>query len=316
MAKKICGVNIRKADTAVLSEELEKLGLDSSGSIPIKIERMASFIREKFCGSADLKVFNSWLDSNSMTPVVCDPGCGGISHADLFDRCPFCGDEEEIDMDQVVEAKEIEVLTSETLDENVARIKVLKESMVDGYYELGQALAENETKGLWKLRTNGGGAPKYRTFADWSRAETGLGRTQVWKCISVAKNFTAEQVREIGHTKLAIALQVPSQNRAELLEKAKAGASKRELEQVAAEIKENDKPEVTVEPVERRMTVAVAPASVELELTGFDGDPAASIESLPAVAFEMLPNGVAQKYTVFENEDGYLMLKVERVREG
>ena len=206
-----------------------------------------------------------------------------------------------------------EVLTQEILDTCVQRINDLKGEMATNYYTLGVLLREVEEKCLWATRKKKDGQGKYKDFSAWARAEVKLGRTQAMKCISVAENFTEEDVRKIGHTKLAIALQVPQAQRPALLEAAENGASKRELEQVAAELvgkSPSEKITVSMEMAEVVLPMYYEPDSLteKLEPTGRldPGD--------KAFAYETLANGVVQSYLVYYNDAGYLELSIKRHR--
>lgn len=313
MAKRVFGVNSRAVDAVVMAESLEALGEDYTGTIPQKIERLARYFYTFFCGSNNQVDFYEWLDdeNNKQKVCICDPGCGGISPVYL-DRCPYCGDKAEIDMEklkepEIIETEGVEILPENALDDNVAKITGLKINMCDNYYDLGRLLKENDEKELWKLRPGNSG-PKYRNFSDWCRAEVNLGRTQVWKCISVYENFDRKQVRKIGHTKLAVALQVPVEAREKLLDKAENGASKRELEATAAEL--TGKPTAKSD----RLSMAVDLVVKELPLLASNGEPAQEIEDEPYCE-EELSNGVIQKFFVCRDDIGTLVLRIERARE-
>ena len=94
MVTKICGVNPRKVSGAVMAEQLARLGLTSTGAIPVKIQRLMDYMRERICGCPSQTAFDEWVERNptNQNVVVCDPGCGGISTLDKFEICPFCGD--------------------------------------------------------------------------------------------------------------------------------------------------------------------------------------------------------------------------------
>jgi hypothetical protein len=290
-----------------MSAELGKLGLNSKGSIPTKITRLTEHIRKAICGSSGIDDFNAWVLKNPADPnvAVCEPGCGGISLLSEFELCPFCGDRginmpDETKAIVKAEPQTAEIISLDYLEQNVQTIRNLKLAMSENFYSLGLALKE---KCLWALRKKKSGEPKYKNFEAWARAEVKLGRTQAMKCIHVVENFTEEEVRRIGHTKLAIALQVPPQHRDELVKQAEEGASKRELERAAAELKGKTKPEE-----ERVIPLMAKPRSPEEELV-----PACCLGDEP-FAIEHLSNGVVQSYQLTEDADGNLVLLVKKFR--
>mgnify|MGYP001577191720 CR=1 FL=1 len=314
MVIKVSGVNPRKVNSAVMAEELARLGLDPEGAIPIKIERLMTHIKVSICGSNTKEDFESWVaqNVNHENVAVCEPGCGGISTISDFERCPFCGDSD-MNVQKTEKLTTIvppEVISQDSLDQNVQLIHNLKSSMADNYYALGLALRDNYEKCLWALRKKASGEGKYKNFEAWARNEVKLGRTQTMKCIEVVENFTEEEVRRIGHSKLAIALQVPQTKRAELLEAAEAGASKRELEAAVAEMKGKIKESVTValSMAETRLPLMKRPESAEAEL-----EPAVEIDDEPW-GVETLSNGIAQSYRVIRNDEGEIVLLIQRHR--
>lgn len=190
------------------------------------------------------------------------------------------------------------------------QIQTLKSTMSANYHALGQLLRDVEERHLWMLRKKKNGDTKYKNFEAWARTEVKLGRTQVQKCISVAENFTEEEVRRIGHSKLAVALQVPAERRAEVLAAAEEGASKRELEVVAAEItgKKQDQITVAMLPTDQRIPLYAKP-----EYPDSPPEFATCIGDCPW-AIETLPNGVMQAYRVIEDDEGNLVLLISRKR--
>jgi hypothetical protein len=319
MVIKINGVNPRLVNSSVMSDELARLGLDPNGSIPTKISRLVSHIYTMICGEPTQIAFDEWAtdNTNNQDVAICEPGCGGISLISKFEFCPFCGDSavNTAPGDQVKKKlavrRNLEILTQDDLDQNVNEINILKTRIAENYYELGVALRNNEEKCLWALRKKPSGEPKYKNFEAWVRSEVKLGRTQAMKCIAVVENFTEEDVKRIGHTKLAIALQVPQQYREALVERAEQGASKRELEKVVAEIKGKPKTDT--------ITVALVLSDQFIPMmarpTSFDSEPepACCIADEPWCS-EELSNGVVQSFRVIENSDGNLVLQIRRCR--
>lgn len=311
------GVNPRLVSSAVMAQALEQIGENPKGAIPIKIRRLTYWMREAICGSASKDDFEAWVAKNPTHPnvAVCDPGCGGISLIDKFDICPFCGDgamNTESAAEKKTSIPTLEVLTTEDLDTSVQKINDLKGEMATNYYTLGVLLRDVEEKCLWALRKKKDGQGKYKDFSAWARHEVKLGRTQAMKCISVAENFSEDDVRKIGHTKLAIALQVPAAERPKLLEAAENGASKRDLEAAVNEIKGNvtvDKVTVVLAPTETVLPMYRRPASPDEKLL-----PAYNPDDEP-FAVETLGNGVIQSYHISRNDNLEMILTIRRHRE-
>lgn len=298
MGKKVWGIAPRNICHTVLDEELTRLGLETGGPCEARVERMFT-----------------WIDNNMDIDTRVDCDCGGYSDTTHFKRCPFCGDAEvEQDDGTVIPGEAIlltpgvEILSAATLDASVQRIKRLKSDMARNYYHLGVMLAEVYDRGLWKLRVKGGNQV-YSDFAQWTRAEAGLGRTQALKMIDVATNFSEKEVKDIGHTRLAVALQVPPEYRDRMVEKAHAGASKRDLEKEVAVVKGRPAPRET-----NGITVAYAAQARTIPFMCAEGDePAYCIGDQPW-AQELLPNDVVQRYEVAEDEEGRLVLHISRRR--
>ena len=319
MVIKINGVNPRMVNSSVMSAELARLGLDSSGSIPTKIGRLVAHIYTMISGGPTQAEFDMWVSENTgnQDVAICEPGCGGISLISEFEFCPFCGDSainaapgDDVKKKLAVQ-RSLEVLTQDDLDQNVNEINVLKTRIAENYYELGVALRNNEEKCLWALRKKPSGEPKYKNFEAWVRNEVKMGRTQAMKCISVVEHFTEEDVKRIGHTKLAIALQVPQQYREAIVERAEQGASKRELEQAVAEIK--GKPKSSTITVALALVDQFIPMMARPDSFDAESEPACCIADEPWCS-EELSNGVVQSFRVLENSDGNLVLQVRRHR--
>jgi len=322
MGKKVWGISPRDLRHDVLNEELTRLGLLSTGSQDTRVERMAT-----------------WIDQNCDPDELVDCDCGGYSDTTHFLRCPFCGDAEvELDDGRTIEGTQlafelerlptnfdgmktfetgfaqVEVLTEASLDDTVEAIRKLKNEMAKNYHRLGVMLRDVHVRGLWRMRQTKDGKPKYAEFGQWTRAEAGLGRTQAMKCVEVATHFSEKEVKEIGHTRLAVALQVPPEYRDRLVDQARQGASKRDLERAVAVVKGRPEPVDRLPPA-NSITLAMAATDRTIELMADDdsGDRAFCIGDNP-VGEEVLSNDVAIRYRVLEDTDGSLILRITRKR--
>lgn len=309
LGKKIWSIPPRRLNHPVLDEELTRLGLDCTGSQDIRVERMAT-----------------WIDQNCDPDELVDCDCGGTSDTSHFTRCPFCGDEEvelldgttvdskqlslrRFDGDAVVEFGVVQVLTEASLDESVKAICTLKDQMAKNYHRLGVMLRNVHDSGLWKMRMSKDGKPKYADYGQWTRAEVGLGRTQATKCIDVATNFSEKEVKEIGHTRLAIALQVPPQYRDRLVAQAREGASKRDLEREVAVVTGRVDTETKFRG--NSITLALTTGTRTIRMIANDGtdEPAVCVGDKP-VGSEILGNDVIQEYSIVEDSDGTLVIVI------
>lgn len=113
------------------------------------------------------------------------------------------------------------VMTADDLDKAVERVRKLKVFAAKAAYALGhELLAINEQK-LWKLRLGEKGKAKYTSFDQFVEQECQISHTHAYNLISIAKDFTEEDMNVFGTTKLAIMLKAPEEVRPALKEKAK-----------------------------------------------------------------------------------------------
>lgn len=232
MGKKYDGVDPRKANETVIDEELARLELPGGGSIAKKIRRIREYVDEN--SSAE-----DWL--------TCET-CGGKSCSLLFERCPYCGDDE-TDLDPASETIETtgettsdvvvrdgQVVDASALDECTSGILKLTADMAGNYYDIGVRLKRVHDDQLWRLREKAGRAA-YKTFREWAKAEIGLAHTQIYKCLSIVEHATKEDFVKFGVSKLGICYNphLPPHVRDALAEDMRAGASKHTLERKAVE---------------------------------------------------------------------------------
>lgn len=115
-------------------------------------------------------------------------------------------------------------------DVAVHELRVFRSGLQRGWWLLGRKLAEVEWSGVWKLRTTGAGTPTYKKFEDFCMKEVGFTGETVKNAIDISKRFSEEEVLSLGPSKLLLVLRAPTADGgAALLDKAKAGASLREM---------------------------------------------------------------------------------------
>lgn len=274
--------------------------------------------------------------------AICDI-CAGESHASI-DCCPFCGaeggvdDEEPLVIETVAEvasadlpsnvrqiefgrrsakaiAKKQEPAAAESdLERNVRDILRLKAAAAVSLWELGCALLENQERQLWKERIREDGKPAFSTFKQFLVSEVGLTPNYAVKLIEVTRTFGKALVDKIGINKLGVILQLPPEMRVPLVDAANAGATKRELEELAEAAKEDALPP---KPDPKMVTLALTLRKVVVPLLKKGGKKPASDLAPGVWGEEELPNGVVCRYSLVKNKKtGDFELHLERRRGG
>lgn len=348
---RVNGVDLGMVREDLLTAELERRKLPTTGAAALKVRRLATF-------------FGQFPDKDLN---VCD--CGGESTEDCK-ACPFCGDsgaseesapDTKPEVGDVLEkagkppqklvkvapkpkaavAKpdktdtkpaDVQLLApsgavaltegESVLDSSVRRIKELRYDYMRSSWELGQAIVDNYEGQLWKLRTKDG-KPAYQTVKQFWAEELGFSPPWAYMMMDIAKVFTREEVAEIGPTKLGLVLKAPVEKRRALLEQARKGASKRQLQDKLTEIKvkdravaagKADKPE--------RVTVAFIPGRTTLKMWArvpganpkkADPKRAKKVTDNPWCD-EVMSNDVRVLYRLVVDSSGELSLVVERRR--
>lgn len=128
-----------------------------------------------------------------------------------------------------------ELLTEATLDEQIKKVHTLVNDHLASRWRVGQALLPIHDQDLWKLRVDGDGKQRWKTFEAFCIDE--LGFTSVWAygLMNVAKEFSEDQYVAIGPKKLLAALQAPKEDRAKILKMAESGESRRAIEKEVRE---------------------------------------------------------------------------------
>lgn len=147
--------------------------------------------------------------------------CKGSSDV-TYPGCPFCGDVE----DTLVTPER-----AHALDDAVQEVVACKRSMAEGAWKVGQILLRVRADKLWRARVGDDGARRWKTFRDFVSGELGLSIPWAYELMDAARVFPEEDVKTVGASKLARILYAPKEQRDALLVAARAGASRRELEQ-------------------------------------------------------------------------------------
>lgn len=133
----------------------------------------------------------------------------------------------------VVKVADAGKITKKNVEEIVGierRIKGLLADSVESMWTLGRELGSVLKGGQWKYRLGDDDKPAFKAFGDWVHETFGITPQYARQLVAVSEAYTAKQVREVGVKKLAIALRLPEEARAELVEKAAGGATVREVE--------------------------------------------------------------------------------------
>jgi hypothetical protein len=239
-----------------------------------------------------------------------------------------------------------QIATEAVLDEKVEEVRQLKSSTAVSYWKLGRVIGQIYRQDYWKLRRGEAKdgaepAPRWKSFDAFCLHELQMSPVNAHKMVDVSESYTEEQVRAFGTSKLGLILQAPEPERPALLEQARQGASKRELE---AEVRKAKRETGYVRPTreggaaggratgatgagrkprEEKVTVASIVGACTVKLytkpPKRDYDPkdlerAKSLKDLPW-GEERMENGVTVYYQLVENAKGEWQLKVERVRD-
>ena len=180
-------------------------------------------------------------------------------------------------------------------------------------YRLGHELNHICDNNLYLLRLGENGKSKYTNFKVFVRNEFSMAHQQAYLLMGVAKNFTEDQVRQIGVTKLNLALKVPQEFREEILAKAQDGETMATLSEKADELLKKDTP-AKVPPMGKQLTAIIAMGLMEAPMykaptqpgkVGEPTTPASQINDEPFAVF-MLENGVEATFQVLKDDDGNL----------
>lgn len=224
------------------------------------------------------------------------------------------------------------VRTEQDLNEAVARVVALKKDSAQSIWELGKELGDIYDGGLWRLRPGPDGKGLYKSWGHFCDAELGLSHGYSLRLIDVSREFTKQDVAQVGSTKLMVTLSVTKDHRPALLEEAKSGASVRDLKTKAQELPQAPRGEERGQkggagthrgpkqkppppPTSKKITIAMVEKRVELLPKDDKGNPLKVKVPRPYVAEERMFNGVRQRVIVTNDEDGFLVVSLERSRE-
>jgi hypothetical protein len=200
------------------------------------------------------------------------------------------------------------------LNQSIAKCRTFMVDATLECYRLGQELNYICDNNLYLLRSIENGKSQYTSFKVFVRNEFGMAHQQAYLLMGVAKNFTEDQVRQIGTTKLNLALKVPPEYREEILAKAQEGETMVTLSERADALLNKAKSPKAL-PVGKQLTAIIAMGLMEAPMykaptqpgkVGAATSPASQINDEPFAVFT-LENGVEATFQVLKDEGGNLV---------
>lgn len=229
-----------KANPEAMAKALKVYGLvESEGGTPVEMLRS---IRKYLDG-----VLPTLKEDDK---IVCESACGEVSTSQT-DFCPFCGDlglegekpaaapskpkrEETGKVEKPAKAEKVEKpAKAETgtaiakagaeLDERVAKIQELQKDLAGNSYDLGLEILAITKAELWKARG-------HESFKQFVEKDLSIGRSLAYKLMDIVQQFDRGTFLAVGASKLGVIATMKSEDeRTEALDRAKAGASQRDL---------------------------------------------------------------------------------------
>lgn len=123
------------------------------------------------------------------------------------------------------------------LDESIRRFKEAGTAGAAADYVMGQELSRMRDT-LWQQRTDGNGKPKYKSFLQFVAEEVEISKALAYRMMRVASVFTRDQFVKFGPSALGVLVGAPHKEHQQLMERAEAGATVRELEDEVRQIRE------------------------------------------------------------------------------
>jgi hypothetical protein len=316
--KKVLGVELAKVDRKVLLAELK----DAVGEAPRSTE------------GAVIALATHYQKAHQGKKLMVCEDCGGPS-PEALDHCPYCGgtDGEPAKVNGHLNgAAPLVLLKGEVeLDKAIANIRRIRVDGAKSLWQLGSELKGVYANELWRQRTNGGGAPKYKSFAAFVNEEIELKPASVFRLIEMVDRFQLAQAEKHGTTMLRSLLAAPKEDHDELLGKVERGeikthrgleaevdkARKRRGTKVARGGKRTEKATAAAAEAKaakpKLVTVALPDGKLQIPLLAKGKEPATSIADKPVGKVE-LRNGVVLRVSVVANAKGEWVVNVEAKR--
>lgn len=257
-----------KVDEDALEEVAAALGVSlESETVEGAVDEMRSYFADRL---RDVPK-DDWIECTR---------CGEFADDDeRIERCPFCGDEGEeatadledlepedapepeeppsVDLDEpevaakpakrdrvkkagkkaatgtaLAKVKRSDLSVEEAFEVEDGRVRKSQEDMVANSYEMGLGFRNIHEGELWKSKG-------FKTFKQYV-ASTGVKLRVVYYLMEMVEKFDCETFVAVGSEKLKIIAGVPKEHQEDLIEKAEAGASKRDILKEAKELRGGD----------------------------------------------------------------------------
>lgn len=326
----------QKIDLGLVNRFLTSHSLPIIGTAEARVQRlMGHYIERGKAGEIQL--------------ALCD-GCQCYSDAEL-QACPFCGDatpvhgvgepaalttigeeEERLEplgplVDVLPERRRLDDYTVEDLDRVLAKCARHSRLAAEQIHAVGSMLALIRRYQLWRLRKNGK-VPVYTGLYDCIEKEVGYKAAYAARLMAVAEQFTAEQVRELGVTKLYFSLRLQPEQRGEFLDRAralsahdgkrladtaKAVAAKTAIVTKPEKVEEREKPDFSTAVAHIRLGATIHPMWKRPTVPGAVGEPTTEARSIAEEPWTRLELGddVWLSVRLFRERDGTIRAIVE-----
>lgn len=208
------------------------------------------------------------------------------------------------------------------LDKAVTRIKKQARLTAEQLYSMGgdfKLIHENE---LWKLRQDKkSGKSTYKNFRKFCADELSMSHNQAYKLIAIFDQFSEDDIKKFGVTKLKLALSVPAEHREEFLDGADKEAASG-LSDKAKALKDLGGKTKDVKPADKAVTVALMMGTTELPMwkrptksmkVGEETTPAKTLKHEPWAVMD-LTNNVQLYIRLDKNDDDELVAIIEARR--
>lgn len=144
------------------------------------------------------------------------------------------------------DAQEPEIQTIEMLDKEVAEVHEGLKASAASMWDVGCKLINIREKGLHTLRKDDNGGVLHKTWKAFLATEIKMDRSFAHKLIDVVGEYSKEDVQTIGVTKLYPLLALKPEPREALTEKARQGATRREISEEVEKLGDGARIKATV----------------------------------------------------------------------
>ncbi len=248
---KILGVDLSRVIEREVRESFkDATGKDAPEDLTDAVRTLAQHFADTAKASKEGQKEIAKGGSGLETLLECE-SCGGFSTPD-YDRCPFCGAVDEGDDEKPGEPvadvappaiktagngapsalagkappPEPVPRTERELDSRLQRVREISARGAHEAWKLGKELRVIYEEDLWRQRNDDNGAPIYKTFDAFLRAEVHLAPPTVMRLMRTTKEYTEHQLASHGMDVLRGLLSAPKDVRTAVLADVEAGKVK------------------------------------------------------------------------------------------